>query len=92
MWAWACGTMECACAKTMKRGRLRPPCKGVGELYDNEMAGNFFPALKTGCACRHEAAAFLEANERIDRYMYFYNYERIQSKAGMAPRQRRHSC
>ena len=28
----------------------------------------------------------------IDRYIHFYNYERIQSKTGMAPLTLRHSC
>ncbi|HIV88037.1 MAG TPA: IS3 family transposase, partial [Candidatus Pygmaiobacter gallistercoris] len=37
-------------------------------------------------------ATFSEANEMIDRYIHFYNYERIQSKTGMAPLTLRHSC
>ena len=60
--------------------------------YDNAMAENFFSILKTECIYRHKPATFSEANEMIDRYIHFYNYERIQSKTGMAPLTLRHSC
>ena len=33
----------------------------------------------------------VEANEMIDRYICFYNHERIQLKTGEAPLARRHS-
>lgn len=47
---------------------------------------------RRGNPYRHKPATFLEANEMIDRYIHFYNYERIQSKTGMAPLTLRHSC
>ena len=56
------------------------------------MAENFFSILKTECIYRHKLATFLEANEMIDRYIHFYNYERYPSKTGMAPLTLRHSC
>ncbi|WP_204228843.1 hypothetical protein, partial [Faecalibacterium sp. An77] len=37
-------------------------------------------------------ATFSEANDMIDRYIQFYNHERIQTKAGVAPLTLRHSC
>ena len=49
------------------------------------MAENFFSILKTECIYRHKPAAVLEANEMIDRYIHFYNHERIQLKTGKAP-------
>ena len=49
------------------------------------MAEKFFPILKTECIYRHKPASFCEANEMIDRYINFYNYERIQLKTGVAP-------
>ncbi len=49
------------------------------------MAENFFSILKTECIYRHKPATFSEANEMIDRYIHFYNHERIQSKTGVAP-------
>ena len=33
-----------------------------------------------------------KANEPIDRYIYFYNHERIQTKTGVAPLSLRHSA
>ena len=60
-----------------------------GNPYDNAMAENFFSILKTECIYRHKPATFSEANEMIDRYIYFYNHERIQSKTGEAPLVRR---
>lgn len=35
--------------------------------------------------------SFNEANEMIDRYIHFYNHERIQIKTGVAPLMLRHS-
>ena len=49
------------------------------------MAENFFSILKTERIYRHKPASFCEANERIDRYINFYNYERIQLKTGTVP-------
>ena len=59
--------------------------------YDNAMAENFFSILKTECIYRHKPATFSEANEMIDRYIHFYNHERIQLKTGVAPLTLRHS-
>ena len=41
---------------------------------------------------RHKPATFSEANEMIDRYIHFYNHQRIQHKTGVAPLTLRHSC
>lgn len=40
---------------------------------------------------RHPVS-FKEANEMIDRYIHFYNHERIQTKTGVAPLTLRHSA
>ena len=56
------------------------------------MAGNFFSILKTECIYRHKPKTLQEANELIDRYIYFYNHERIQTKTGVAPLSLRHSA
>ena len=47
------------------------------------MAENFFSLLKTECIYRHKPTSFCEANETIDRYIRFYNHERIQLKTGV---------
>ena len=71
---------------------ITPSMSRRGNPYDNAMAENFFSILKTECIYRHKPATFSEANEMIDRYIHFYNYERIQSKTGMAPLTLHHSC
>ena len=70
---------------------ITPSMSRRGNPYDNAMAENFFSILKTECIYRHKPATFAQANEMIDRYIYFYNHERIQYKAGVAPLTLRHS-
>ena len=68
---------------------ITPSMSRRGNPYDNAMAENFFSILKTECIYRHKPATFSQANEMIDRYIYFYNHERIQLKTGEAPLTRR---
>ena len=76
---------------TQKYG-ITPSMSRRGNCYDNAMAENFFSILKTECIYRHKPATFIEANEMIDRYIQFYNHERIQLKTGVAPLSLRHSA
>ena len=71
---------------------ITPSMSRRGTPYDNAMAENFFSILKTECIYRHKPATFSEANEMIDRYIHFYNHERIQLKTGEAPLARRLSA
>ena len=71
---------------------ITPSMSRRGNPYDNAMAENFFSILKTECIYRHKPATFSEANEMIDRYIHFYNHERIQIKTGEAPLARRLSA
>ena len=71
---------------------ITPSMSRRGNCYDNAMAENFFSILKTECIYRHKPASFNEANEMIDRYIHFYNHERIQTKTGVAPLTLRHSA
>ena len=68
-----------------KQYGITPSMSRKGNPYDNAMAENFFSILKTECIYRHKPATFAEANEMIDRYICFYNHERIQLKTGEAP-------
>ena len=68
---------------------ITPSMSRRGNPYDNAMAENFFSILKTECIYRHKPATFSEANEMINRYIHFYNHERIQLKTGEAPLARR---
>ena len=71
---------------------ITPSMSSKGNPYDNAMAENFFSILKTECIYRHKPETFKEANALIDRYIHFYNYERIQAKTGVAPLTLRHSA
>ena len=62
-----------------------PSMSRKGNPYDNAMAENFFSILKTECIYRHKPRTFQEAKDLIDRYIHFYNHERIQTKTGVAP-------
>ena len=56
------------------------------------MRENFFSILKAECIYRHKPKTLREANDLIDRYIHFCNYERIQTKTGVAPLTLRHSA
>ena len=71
---------------------ITPSMSSKGNPYDNAMAENFFSILKTECIYRHKPKTFREANDLIDKYIHFYNYERIQTKTGVAPLTLRHSA
>ena len=71
---------------------ITPSMSSKGNPYDNAMAENFFSILKTECIYRHKPKTFREAKDLIDRYIHFYNHERIQNKTGVAPLTLRHSA
>jgi len=70
---------------------ITPSMSRRGNPYDNAMAENFFSILKAECINRYRLQTFQEANDLIDRFIHFYNYERIQTKTGVAPLTLRHS-
>ena len=71
---------------------ITPSMSRKGNPYDNAMAENFFSILKTECIYRHKPRTLIEASNLIDRYIYFYNHERIQNRTGVAPLTLRHSA
>ena len=71
---------------------ISPSMSRKGNPYDNAMAENFFSILKTECIYRHKPKDFGQANEMIERFIHFYNNERIQLKTGVAPLSLRHSA
>lgn len=60
-----------------------------GNCYDNAMAENFFSILKVECIHRRKPKTILEARSLIDRYIYFYNNERIQLNTKLTPIEKR---
>ena len=77
---------------TQSYGIIPPSMSRKGNPYGNAMAENFFSILKTECIYRHKPKTFQEADDLIDKYIHFCNYERIQTKTGMAPLTLRHSA
>ena len=71
---------------------ITPSMSRKGNPYDNAIAENFFSILKTECIYRHKPKTLKEADYLIDKYIHFYNHERIQSKTGVAPLTLRHSA
>lgn len=66
--------------KLMQSYKITPSMSRRGNPYDNAMAENFFSILKTECIYRYKPKSLHEANSMIERYIDFYNSERIQTK------------
>lgn len=64
---------------------ITPSMSRRGNPYDNALAENFFSILKTECIHRMKLNNFEEAKAAIDEYIYFYNYQRIQTKTKLTP-------
>ena len=72
-----------------KEYAITPSMSRRGNCYDNACAENFFGILKSECIYRSKPKDFQEARVRIDDYIYFYNYERIQLKTKLTPYEKR---
>ena len=68
---------------------ITPSMSRSGNPYDNAMAENFFSMLKTECVSRQKIQSFEQAQQLIDDYMHFYNFERFQIKYRLTPFEKR---
>ncbi len=75
--------------KLTKSYGIIPSMSRRGNPYDNALAENFFSILKTECINRIKLKTYDEARLIIDRYIYFYNNERIQLKTKLTPLEKR---
>lgn len=66
-----------------------PSMSRRGNPYDNAVVENFFSILKTECIHRQKIQTLTEAQELIDDYIYFYNFERFQIKYRLTPSEKR---
>lgn len=66
-----------------------PSMSRRGNPYDNAMAENFFSILKTECIHRQKIETLAQAQELIDDYIHFYNFERFQIKYRLTPSEKR---
>ena len=60
-----------------------------GHCLDNAAMENFFGHLKEEAIYRTNLLTFQQAQEVIDDYIHFYNYERIQLKTKLTPFEQR---
>ena len=68
---------------------ITPSMSRRGNPYDNALAENFFSMLKTECISRQKIQSFEQAQNLIDDYIHFYNFERYQLKFRLSPFQKR---
>lgn len=68
---------------------ITPSMSRRGNCWDNAPMENFFGHLKEEYLRQFKKPTFEEAQQLIDEYVYFYNYERIQLKTRQTPYQRR---
>jgi putative transposase len=66
---------------------ITPSMSRRGNCWDNASMENFFGHLKEEAIRRFKNPTFQEAQQIIDEYIYFFNYERIQLKTKQTPYQ-----
>jgi putative transposase len=66
-----------------------PSMSRRGNCWDNAPIETFFSHLKEEALRHYRNLSFREAEQVIDDYMAFYNYERIQLKTKLTPYERR---
>ncbi len=66
---------------------ITPSMSGRGNCWDNASMENFFGHLKEEAIRLLRNPSFQEAQQIIDEYIYFFNYERIQLKTRQTPYQ-----
>ena len=49
-----------------------------GNCVDNTEEEKFFSLFKAACFYRHKPNSFKETDERVDRYIHFYNQECVR--------------
>ena len=69
----------------MKEYGMIPSMSNPGTPHDNACMENFFSVLKTECIYREKPQTIAEAQALIAEFVYYYNYERIQTRTKMTP-------
>jgi putative transposase len=72
-------------AALTKHYAITPSMSRLGNCWDNAPMENFFGHLKEEALRPFPTPSFEEAQHRIDNYIHFYNYERIQLKTKQTP-------
>jgi Transposase and inactivated derivatives len=76
-------------SKLTKEYGILPSMSRAGTPLDNACAENFFGILKSECIYRQKIDTIQQAQQLINEYIYFYNYERIQLKTKLTPYEKR---
>ncbi len=64
---------------------ITPSMSRRGNCWDNAPMENFFGHLKEEALRQYKSPSFEQAQQIIEDYIYFYNYERIQLKTRQTP-------
>ncbi|MCE9647326.1 MAG: IS3 family transposase, partial [Chloroflexi bacterium] len=64
---------------------ITPSMSRRGNCWDNAPMENFFSHLKEEYLRHFKKPTFQQAQQLINEYIYFYNYERIQLKTRQTP-------
>ena len=75
--------------KLTKSYSITPSMSKRRNPYDNALAENFFSILKTECIYLTKLQTYEEARLLIDKYIHFYNNQRIQLKTKLTPQELR---
>jgi len=73
----------------VKQYNITPSMSRRANCWDNAPMENFFGHLKEEYLRHFKNPTFEQAQQLIDEYIHFYNYERIQLKTKQTPYQRR---
>jgi len=68
---------------------ITPSMSRRGNCLDNASMENFFGMLKTEWIQKRKLTSLAEANEAVDQYMHYYNYERCCLKTKLTPFEKR---
>lgn len=68
-----------------KEYNITPSMSRRGNCWDNAPIENFFGHLKEEYLRQFKQTTFKETEQLIDKYIYFYNYERLQLKTRQTP-------
>lgn len=68
---------------------ITPSMSRLGNCWDNAPMESFFSHLKEEALRPYPLPSFEEAQQMIDDYVHFYNYERIQLKTRKTPNETR---
>lgn len=74
-----------AYAQLTRQYAITPSMSRLGNCWDNAPMENFFSHLKEEALYPYPVPSFEDARQRIDDYIHFYNYERIQLKTRQTP-------